>query len=74
MEDAGQATDMVEVVVREHDEGHLRDRQVMQAAVYRNRIRASVDNDGCVRSNGQHQTIALSDIAGNEDPPTRRPS
>jgi hypothetical protein len=72
--DAGDAADMVEVIMREDQQWDVSDAEVVQAAVDGHGIRTGVDFDRRVRRGGKQEGVALSDIAGHEHPVRRRPA
>jgi hypothetical protein len=74
MQNAGDAADVVEVIVREDQERDVRDCEVVQAPVDRHRVRSGIDHDGRMRSGRKHERVALPDVARDEDPVRCRPS
>lgn len=73
LQDTGQAFDMVGVQMAEHDQRHVTDVQVIEAALHPRWIRAGVDDDRARRAGPQHQPIPLADIARDEGPLLRCP-
>ncbi len=73
-EDAGDAADMVEVIVREDQQRDLSDAEVVQAAVDGHGVRPGIDFDRRVRRGGEQESVALADVARDERPVRRRPA
>lgn len=69
----GQAADVIEVEVGQHEQRHLVDVQTTQAAIEDDRIGSGVDHDRGARPGRQQQGIALADVAGQEQPARGRP-
>ncbi|GAA1757582.1 hypothetical protein GCM10009681_31060 [Luedemannella helvata] len=71
--DAGHAVDVVGVEVAQHQQLHPVDAEPAQAAVHERRLGAGVDHDRAARPDGQHERVALADIARDHEGPGRRP-
>ena len=71
---AGEPADVVGVQVRQHHEGQRPDPEAGEAAVDRARVGARVDEHRAARlAGGQHQGVALTDVARHQRPPRGRP-
>ena len=73
-ERSGQPTDVVGVQVRHEDQRQHVDPQPVQAPVDGADLRAGVHQDALARTGGQHERVALPDVAGDRDRVGRRPA
>lgn len=73
-QDPGQAGDMVGVEVGEEEQRDHGDPQGAQTAVDEAGLRAGVDHQSGAVARGQHQRVALTDVAGHQPPGGQRPA
>ncbi len=73
VEHAGQPVDVVGVQVAEQHDRHPVDPEPVEAAVDGGRVRPSIDHHGRPVTGGQHDRVALTDVADDEEPAGGRP-
>lgn len=73
-QDPGEAGDMVGVEMREDEQRDRGDPERTQAAVDEAGLRAGVHHDGGAVARGEHQSVALADVAGHQPPGRGRPA